>query len=329
MTAVSRLSKATSQQLLNWSTFLGQFLYTIQHISGNLWGDLISRWVTVPVAPWSMLVMDALSDVPAAADLAPPRIGRNANDLWTVRHTKEVRLQHLPDVVGCAIPGYPESFAHPSGRLVLRASTGRYKMSPNGVLWIPDAADEQQLRLLVCSHCRKAGHRGRAATLARLTPLCWWSTLEQDVAGFINSCLNWVDSRISEKLPRPFGETTHGTEVGACLHFDHLYVGDSVACGGAEDLQRDGAVDVPYIFVMKEDLTGLVMHELAAAIFLNMPPSPYSVSAPPWACRRCLSVTPRGTSRATCWPTWRRSLGSIVGLVWRIFPGPTAPSNLS
>ena len=50
LTVITKLSKATSQRLLNWSTFLGQYPYTIQHIAGstNLWGDILSRWVTIP-----------------------------------------------------------------------------------------------------------------------------------------------------------------------------------------------------------------------------------------------------------------------------------------
>ena len=50
LTVITKLSKATSPRLLNWSTFLGQYPYTIQHIAGstNLWGDILSRWVTIP-----------------------------------------------------------------------------------------------------------------------------------------------------------------------------------------------------------------------------------------------------------------------------------------
>ncbi|CAN0569674.1 unnamed protein product, partial [Laminaria digitata] len=46
LTVITKLSKATSQRLLNWATFLGQYPYTIQHIAGtaNVWGDLLSRW---------------------------------------------------------------------------------------------------------------------------------------------------------------------------------------------------------------------------------------------------------------------------------------------
>lgn len=42
---VTNLSKAT-QRLLHWRTYLGQFLYRVQHILDvdNHWGDSLSRW---------------------------------------------------------------------------------------------------------------------------------------------------------------------------------------------------------------------------------------------------------------------------------------------
>ena len=39
---------------------------------------------------------------------------------------------------------------------------------------------------------------------------------------FIEDCLNCVDSKRGGEIPRPFGETTHGTKIGGCLHFDFL-----------------------------------------------------------------------------------------------------------
>lgn len=78
---------------------------------------------------------------------------------------------------------------------------------------------------MVSAHCGEAGHRGREATLARLRPVCYWTSMESDVASFIEDCPNCVDSEGGGKILRPFGETTHGTQVGGCLHFDYLYIG--------------------------------------------------------------------------------------------------------
>ena len=47
---MSSVAKTTAQRLDQWKAVLGQYDYTIVHIAGdrNCWGDLLSRWVTVP-----------------------------------------------------------------------------------------------------------------------------------------------------------------------------------------------------------------------------------------------------------------------------------------
>ena len=50
---VTPVSKALAQRLEGWKCVLGQYRYTIGHIPGdrNSWGDLLSRWVSVPALP--------------------------------------------------------------------------------------------------------------------------------------------------------------------------------------------------------------------------------------------------------------------------------------
>ena len=50
---VTSVSKAVAQRLEGWKCVLGQYRYTICHILGdrNAWGDLLSRWVSVPALP--------------------------------------------------------------------------------------------------------------------------------------------------------------------------------------------------------------------------------------------------------------------------------------
>ena len=52
-TCVTSVSKALAQRLEGWKGVLGHYRYTIVHIPGdrNAWGDLLSRWVSVPVLP--------------------------------------------------------------------------------------------------------------------------------------------------------------------------------------------------------------------------------------------------------------------------------------
>ena len=50
---MTSVSKAVAQRLEGWKCVLGQYRYTICHILGdrNAWGDLLSRWVSVPALP--------------------------------------------------------------------------------------------------------------------------------------------------------------------------------------------------------------------------------------------------------------------------------------
>ena len=50
---MTSVSKALAQRLEGWKCVLGQYRYTICHIPDgrNAWGDLLSRWVSVPALP--------------------------------------------------------------------------------------------------------------------------------------------------------------------------------------------------------------------------------------------------------------------------------------
>ena len=50
---MTSVPKALAQRLVCWKGVLGQYRYTICHIPGdrNAWGDLLSRWVSVPALP--------------------------------------------------------------------------------------------------------------------------------------------------------------------------------------------------------------------------------------------------------------------------------------
>ncbi|CAM9831853.1 unnamed protein product [Laminaria digitata] len=57
------------------------------------------------------------------------------------------------------------------------------------------------------------------------------------------------------KIPRPFGETTHGTEENSCLRFDYLYI----------QIPPESDDNTKYILVLEQDITGFVMLEHASA----------------------------------------------------------------
>ena len=79
------------------------------------------------------------------------------------------------------------------------------------VLWIPDSDKQLQVRLMICAHMRDAGHRGVAATLVRLQEFYVWSGMEAQMREFVRQCLHCADTRSGDVVPRPLGETVHGT----------------------------------------------------------------------------------------------------------------------
>ena len=99
LTVITKLSKATSQRLLNWSTFLGQYPYTIQHIAGstNLWGDILSRWVTIPTARGVFTVLAPLPEVPILEDSHPDNNNNSLLSVEAIRHTQQQYLSIAGD----------------------------------------------------------------------------------------------------------------------------------------------------------------------------------------------------------------------------------------
>ena len=138
--------------------------------------------------------------------------------------------------------------------LVVRDDEGLYRVSVGGgdVRWIPDDAQDLQVRLMVSGHMNEAGHRGTAATLQRIQEYCCWANMAADIREFVKQCLHCMDSKAGEMVPRPFGETVHGTRVGEVLHFDYLHVGKSGPLGQDGLDESDGYV---YLLVMMDDLT--------------------------------------------------------------------------
>ena len=46
--------------------------------------------------------------------------------------------------------------------------------------------------------------------------------MEEHVTEFVKQCPHCVDSK-AEKVPRPLGETVHGTRPGEVVHFNYLW----------------------------------------------------------------------------------------------------------
>ena len=71
-----------------------------------------------------------------------------------------------------------------------------------------------------------------------------------------------MDSKTGEKVPRPLGETVHGTRPGEVVHIDYLYVGESGPLG-QDGLDEDEGFK--YILVMLDDMSNWVWLEPAGA----------------------------------------------------------------
>ena len=76
---------------------------------------------------------------------------------------------------------------------------------------------------------------------------------------FVRQRLHCADTRSGDVVPRPLGETVHGTVPNEIVRFDYMYVGESgpQAC---QDLSEDGGFQ--YILVIMDDLSNFVSMEL-------------------------------------------------------------------
>ena len=177
---------------------LAQYAYTIMHISGERYcsGDFLSRWLNIPAV--------AVRAVEVFGSSAPDETMPSKD---AVHQVQQQARAGLGTMVG--------------GALSLTTSVGsatkdnedlfRVRLDGRDVLWIPEHAKEMQTRLMVCASMKDARHRGVVATLQRLQGYWCWFRTEIHVTEFVKQCLECMDSKAGEEVPRPLGETVHGT----------------------------------------------------------------------------------------------------------------------
>ena len=238
---VSSVAKTTAQRLDQRKAVLGQYDHTIVHIAGdrNCWGDLLPRRVTVPSVSVCATTVYAAS---GPDETLPSK--------QVIRDAQQASRANLGTLASGAT-----SFMTNVGPVSLDTE-GLFRLPVNGraVLWIPGGATQLQARLVVCAHMKEAGHRGAVTTLHRLSEYCCCFCMEEHVAEFVKQCLHCMDSKEGEKVPRPLGETVHGTRPGEVVRFDYLHVG---ASGPLGDDGLDEDVGYRYIFVMMDDTSNL------------------------------------------------------------------------
>ena len=98
---VTSVSKALAQRLEGWKCVLGQYRYIICHILGdrNAWGDLLSRWVSVPALP--MRAVAVFSRCDQDDSMHPKAAVRQAQQIALATDGTEV--QSYESAVGLAV----------------------------------------------------------------------------------------------------------------------------------------------------------------------------------------------------------------------------------
>lgn len=192
MAVMPDIGQGALRKVLRWAVRMSSYNYVCIHIRGpdNIWADLITRWC-IPL---------------------------------TIR-----RLVHIPP-----LPTAFSDFSWPSAESISSSQAtyattrpreavlidGLWRVSSPGPIWIPDDADDLQLRLIVIAHSGASGHRGRSTTYQALSSEFFWSTLNDDVALFVKTCIHCISTTGGETVPRPFGPARHGTTPNALLQFN-------------------------------------------------------------------------------------------------------------
>jgi len=227
------LGRHKVMKVLRWAVYLSQFQYRIEHVDGeaNVMADVMTRWMrgyrgkrcAIRRVTYRILE-NAVVPSPESKDFEWPNFSQ-------IRQAQEDHVDQRPKNA---------------------ERKGESLWSVNGRTWIPDEADDLQLRLLVVAHCGVGGHRGAESTESTLREEFTWSTLKEDVRDFVADCIHCMMAKTGHKIPRPFAETLHAEKPNDVVHFDFLYMGPS-------------NVDVKYVLVIKDDLSGYVWLRKAAA----------------------------------------------------------------
>ena len=237
-------SKSLHQRLPGWRVFLAQFPYTIVHVPGDnrCWGDLLSRWVTRPWGPVCMHASVKYTEVRfAGSDKFP---------------TKEV----VRGVKAAAAEG--GSTLDTALRLDSLDSEGLYRVGHHAprVIWAPAGGDSLNETTAAVCPPGGVGHRGVDATMARFERHCVWETMVDDVRDKIRLCLYCADTTARALVPRTLEETPHGREPNEVVHFDNLYMRESVVDAGV-----DAADGFQHVLVILQDLSGHTYLRLSRA----------------------------------------------------------------
>ncbi len=112
-------------------------------------------------------------------------------------------------------------------------------------VWIPNSANDLELKILILAHCDHSGRRAADRTLCSVSEKFVWSTMKDDCSEFFKGCIHPIAAKGGNRIPRPLSITVHTTKPNQILHFDYLYMGPG--CNGYK-----------YVLVLRDDLSSYI-----------------------------------------------------------------------
>lgn len=184
LSIVPDMSQKSLKKVLRRAVRMSIYDYVRVHISGeyNVWANLLGRW-SAPKTIRRLISLPALPSTLSDEFLWPSR-----DDIATFQQIHKHRM--------------PEGLKEENGLFIF----------PSSAIWIPDEAEELQLRICIIGHTGPAGYRGVQSTTAAVKTVFQWSTLAEDMQTFCKSCIHSASTLGGVRVPRPFGRAIHGTE---------------------------------------------------------------------------------------------------------------------
>ncbi len=93
--------------------------------------------------------------------------------------------------------------------------------------WVPNQAEDFQIRVCIAGRTGPSGHRGQSAAEKAIREPYFRSKMKSDIITFVKSCIHCVSTIGGEKILRPFGPAMHGIQSNDLLQFDYLEMAHS------------------------------------------------------------------------------------------------------
>eukprot|EP00922_Rhytidocystis_sp_ex-Travisia-forbesii_P001396 GHVS01001926.1.p1 GENE.GHVS01001926.1~~GHVS01001926.1.p1 ORF type:complete len:227 (-),score=19.06 GHVS01001926.1:927-1607(-) len=169
------MASATQVKVFRWAMALSPYNLHIKHISGasNKVADLLSRLVTFPA-----------DEEEEENFLVPKRTQKNDKIVWLEREEERVFLPRMPTLE--EFEAMEEEIQPEDIRWIYKGQGQLWYHTRTHKLYVPPRIREA---LIFFHHSGKfGGHQGINRTAARLRNCVRWSSLQNDVEEYVNSC---------------------------------------------------------------------------------------------------------------------------------------------